>query len=150
MALDPSHIVAKYYDGLLRGDLAAVLGCFAEGIELHLHVSPEVLAFAGSTSGLAAAEERYRSSFRDWDCERAEAVTIHGDDGVVDVDCRSAYRHKASGSLLEGRLRNRFVIVGGLIQRLDEWLDEAALEAFVEMARATMTARLRNHAATIH
>lgn len=151
MVDDPEQLIMTYYAALARGDANAVLACFADDIELCIHISPEVLPFGGVSVGLKAAEERLRLSFKDWECEKAEAVIVRGGGDLhVAADCSFAFRHKASGALLEGRLHNRFVIETGKIRRMDEWMDDAAVQAFVAIAEATSRLRLRNHDATIH
>lgn len=150
MVDDPEHLITTYYAALARGDVEAVLACFADDIELRIHISPDILPFGGVSVGRQAAEERLRQSVRDWECEKAEAVISGGSDRRIRADCSFAFRHKASGALLEGRLHNLFVVEGGKIRAMDEWLDETAVRAFVAIAATTSQARLRNHDATIH
>lgn len=150
MVDDPEHLITTYYAALARGDVEAVLACFADDIELRIHISTDILPFGGVSVGREAAEERLRQSLRDWDCERAEMTVIDTDGPRTRATLAFALLHKASGCRLESKLHNQFVIADGKITSIDQWLDDDAVNAFVALAKEISEARLRNHDATIH
>lgn len=150
MVDDPEQLITRYYAALARGDVEAVMECFADDIELRIHISPTVLPFGGSSVGKAAAEERLRHSLRDWECESAEMALIGADDARLRARLTFALRHKASGCRLESKFENLFAISNGKIASIDQWLDDDTVNAFVALAKEISEARLRNHDATIH
>lgn len=150
MADDADQLLRTYYAALARGDVEAVVACFADDIELRIHISPSVLPFGGASAGRAAAEERLRQSLRDWECEKAEATILGSDRAGTRAILAFTLRHKASGCRLESKLHNLFVTADGKISSIDQWLDDEAVEAFVALAQEISEARLRNHDATLH
>jgi ketosteroid isomerase-like protein len=129
----PLEVVAQFNTVWEAGDIEGALAYVADDAEYELHISDEVLPFAGKTVGRAAIEATLRRIRADWEYILYRPLALAEDGNVVRFQVEFMYRHRASGEVLSGRFRLVMRVEDGLIKRADEYHDRAKVEAFMRL-----------------
>ncbi len=129
----PADVVRRFNKAWTAGDIEGALRFIAEHSVYALHISGELLPFAGETVGranIAAALHRMRA---DYEYVLYRPLDLVADGDTVRHQVEFMYRHRASGEVLTGRFRLIMRVENGLLVRTDEYHDRAKVEAFVRL-----------------
>ena len=63
-------------------------------------------------------------------------ATATGDGSKATGEVRYRYRQKATGDIIDSRMRHQWTVEAGKARRLDEWHDVAAVTAFLNRVAA--------------
>lgn len=137
MKCDPATIVEAFYQAWLVRDVDTAMAYCHDDVMLALHVSAQVLPFAGTTIGKGRFDERMRLVFRDWHFDKALHTILGVDGTTVRSTCVFTVRHIPTGEILEGRMRHVIEVVDGRIRQVDEYHDAPMVEAFMRLATAS-------------
>lgn len=125
-----NEIVAAVYEAWRTGDFEGVRSRLDEGVEHTVHFSPAVNRFGGTTRGRAATEERLAAIGAEYEILAFDngPILVNGDEAATRV--RMRYRHRKTGEVLEAVSGHFLVLANGRIVSLDEYHDDAPIEAF--------------------
>lgn len=106
-----------------------------EDVVYSLYLPREMVPFGGEARGKAAWRDVLHTMLEQYDYLRydPDIVGVNGD--VVRVQTQFRFRHRRTGEILEGTMRTVFTTGNGLVLRVDEYLDEALVAAFVQLTR---------------
>ncbi len=133
VASGPADVVRAFTRFWTAGDIDSALLLVAEHSVYALHISGDLLPFAGETIGrdnIAVALHRMRADY-EYVLYRPLDLVVNGD--TVRYQVEFMYRHLASGELLSGRFRMIMRVENGLLVRTDEYHDRAKVEAFLRL-----------------
>ncbi len=114
-------------------DIDASVRLIAEDAVYVLHISNEVLPFAGETVGKANIEAALRLIRKQFEYLLFRPYNFVADGDKVRLRVEHIYRHRASGELLSGNFRLVFEVRDGLIVKCNEYHDRAMVEAFMRL-----------------
>ena len=129
----PADVVRAFTRFWAPGDIEGALQFIAEHSVYVLHISGDLLPFAGETVGrdnIAVALHRMRADY-EYLLYRPLDLIVDGDNVRYQVEFM--YRHRASGEVLSGRFRLIMRVENGLLIRTDEYHDRAKVEAFMRL-----------------
>jgi ketosteroid isomerase-like protein len=133
VASGPTDVVRRFNEVWASGDIEGALQLVAEHSVYALHISGDLLPFAGETIGrdnIAVALHRMRADY-EYLLYRPLDLVVDGDNVRYQVEFM--YRHRASGEVLSGRFRMIMRVENGLLVRTDEYHDRAKVEAFLRL-----------------
>lgn len=133
VASGPAEVVRRFNEVWASGDIEGALQFVAEHSVYALHISGDLLPFAGETIGrdsIAVALHRMRADY-EYLLYRPLDLVVDGDNVRYQVEFM--YRHRASGEVLSGRFRMIMRVENGLLVRTDEYHDRAKVEAFLRL-----------------
>ena len=131
--LSPTEVVPAYNSAWAAGDIAAALAYLAEDAVYDLHVSRELLPAGGQTSGRDNIGMMLRKARADFEFILYRPLKLAAAGDTVRFQVEFMFRHRASGEVLSGRLRQVIKVKDGLITRIDEFHDRAKVEAFLRL-----------------
>ncbi len=134
----PEAIVEAFYQAMQADDPAMQLAYFADDALFLEHLPAGAIPYAGRTLDKAGMAERLAFMYATWELLRAAPLNFLVEGELVTCQMEFVFRFKATGNLLEGRVRHLFRVVDGRIVRLDEYMDAALLDAFMRMNAAAM------------
>lgn len=114
-------------------DPAGSMKACAPDIIYTLNVSPDVLQLGGEIVGWEAVNARMcgiRDVF-DYLVYIPRIMTV--EDNVVRANIEIILRHKPSGELLTGYIRNVLTARDGMVARVDEYVDAPLIETFMRL-----------------
>ena len=129
----PAEVVRRFNEVWAPGDIEGALRFIAEHCVYTLHISGDLLPFAGETAGrddIAVALRRMRADY-EYLLYRPLDLVTNGEEVRHQVEFM--YRHRASGEELSGRFRMIMRVENGLLVRADEYHDRAKVEAFMRL-----------------
>lgn len=130
-----------------RAVVASLLACWsAQDVEMtlahcdddmiySLYVSEQTVPFGGEARGKEACRQVLHMMLEQFDYLRYEPEIVGVTDDVVRVQIRFRFHHRRTGENLDGSMRTRFTVNGGLVQRVDEFVDEALVAAFMRLTQ---------------
>ena len=120
------HRLQEQYRALARGDYPAVLGHFADDVELEV-VGPPDVPFVGRWQGLDQVRDALQKNFAMVEDQRPElqALTAQGD--TVVVVARERGRLRATGREYDLHWVQLFTYRDGKVVRMREIFDSAAM-----------------------
>jgi ketosteroid isomerase-like protein len=126
-------VVEALYASWAVKDLDSVLACCTDDIVFAMHVSTQIMPFAGETRGKADIVPRLQMILDGFDFLSYRPVHICEDGDAFHAQVLYHFRHKATGHEIEGTMRHTGRLEGDKIARLDEFHDTPRLHAFFEM-----------------
>jgi ketosteroid isomerase-like protein len=123
-------IVEALYASWAVKDLDSVLACCADDIVFAIHVSTDIMPFAGETRGKADIAPRLQMILDGFHFLAYRPLHICEDDDQFHAQVLYHFRHKVTGHEIEGTMRHVGRIEGDKVVRLDEFHDTARLQAF--------------------
>ena len=129
----PPEVVAGFNRAWGAGDIEAAMACVADDGVFRLRLPNDMTA--QGREAIAAALQGAREDFEPI-LYRPFSLVTAGD--IVRFQVEFMYRHRASGEVLNGRLRMVMRVEDGAIVRADEFHDGAKVQAFLRLA-ATMS-----------
>ena len=129
----PPEVVAGFNRAWGAGDIDAAMACVADDGVFRLRLPNDMTA--QGREAIAAALQGAREDFEPI-LYRPFSLVTAGD--IVRFQVEFMYRHRASGEVLNGRLRMVMRVEDGAIVRADEFHDGAKVQAFLRLA-ATMS-----------
>jgi ketosteroid isomerase-like protein len=138
MPTDTLSTVEAIYAAWQARDLPATLALMADDMVFALHVPREVLPIGGETVGKAAVGVALQGLLDTYDFLAYEPgpIAVEGSSATGEVHFR--YRQKATGDVIDSRLRHRWTIEAGKTRRLDEWHDLAVVTAYLTRVAANL------------
>jgi ketosteroid isomerase-like protein len=126
-------VVAGFNRAWGAGDIDAAMACVADDGVFQLRLPNDMTAYG--REAIAAALRGARVDFEPI-LYRPLSLVTEGD--TVRFQVEFMYRHRASGEILNGRLRMVMRVEDGAIVRADEFHDGAKVQAYLRLA-ATMS-----------
>ena len=129
---EPTRVVLELMlQAWARQDFDEAAAWFADNAVYVLHLPTAVVATGGENRGRAAARRAFLSQPQIWRHCAFEPVLRPTDGDTVRATVRFAYLHVPSGEVLEGRKQLCATVALRRVQRLEEFHDEALVEAFL-------------------
>lgn len=132
MADDPKSVVESAYAAWHARDLPNLLALLSDDMVFALHIPAEVIPIGGETRGKAAVGAALQGLLDAYDFLAYEpgALTVVGPQ--VNAEVRFHYRQKATGEVIDSRLRHTWTVNAGKVARLDEWHDLPVVRTFFD------------------
>jgi ketosteroid isomerase-like protein len=138
MPTDTLSVVEAVYAAWQARDLPGAMALMADDMVFALHVPREVLPIGGETVGKVAVGAALRGLLDAYDFLAYEPGPIAVEGSSATAQVHFIYRQKATGDVIDSRLRHRWSIEAGRARRLDEWHDLAAVTAFLTRVAANL------------
>ena len=129
----PVEVVNQFNAAWAANDIDKAIACVAADAVYALHISGDVLAHGGVTTGREAITAVLCQVRVDFDYILYRPFSRVADGDIVRFQVEFMYRHRASGEVLSGRFRMVMQVKDGLIVRADEYHDRAKVEAFLRL-----------------
>src|SRR5690242_2534676 len=132
MATDTRAVVDGIYGAWKARDLAGTLALMADDVVFALHIPADVAPFGGETRGKTAVASTLQGLLDAYEFIAYDPgpVTVDGSKAADEIQFR--YRCKASGEIIDSRMRHQWIVEGGKARRLDEWHDLPKVRAFFD------------------
>jgi ketosteroid isomerase-like protein len=142
MAADPAEaadVVRGLWKAWQARDKAATLRFIADDVVYALFVPEEVLPFGGETVGKMAASDRLQTILDQFDTLQYGGRVTRTEGGTVYGKVGFQFRHKLTGEVIEGVMRQVIEVRDGLIVKLSEYHDVELIRAFMRLVSHTAT-----------
>jgi ketosteroid isomerase-like protein len=116
------------------GDVDQLITTCSDDIVYQLYICPSASPFGGASRGKDAVKSAFFDVLAIFDCLQFRPVVLDVRDGVARVQTQFVYLHRASGERLSGSMRLVCTIRDDLICRMDEYHDDAMVQAFMRLA----------------
>ena len=133
--MDPRSVVEAAIARWATQDVESSFVYVAEDVVYVLHIAEDLTAFAGVTEGKEAMKAAFYKMIEEYDYLKWEPVIMGVAGDLVRVQTQFRFRHRRTGTDLEGSMRTNFTIRDGLIVRCEEHVDRGHVEAFMRLAR---------------
>lgn len=133
MRSDPEGILEAGLKAYSLGDLPAAAAYFAEDAVYAIYVDKDILPFAGEVVGRAAILKVWQGLLSPFELVRHAPRIISCADDIVRSQVDFAFRHRASGEVIDGVLRIVAQVTNGQIVRYREYHDQDRLRAFMRL-----------------
>jgi ketosteroid isomerase-like protein len=132
--VDAAELVRATWSAYAAGDRAAMLEFFAQDVAFAVFIPQEVLPFGGGeTFGKGALSDRLQTVGDQFYILRYEG-SISGVSGdCVRGQIAYCFKHKSTGEVIEGVMRQVFDLKDGKIVRLHEFHDVERIRAFMRL-----------------
>ena len=133
---DSKILIAAFFDALQRSDLDTAMESWALDSRYVLHLSQELLPFAGPTDGRENIRRQFKRMQEDWEYLLFRPGLVRNDPEDPSIlHCRHEflYRHRASGEDIAGRCRFVWRVENGMIVSCEEFHDRGRMEAFLRL-----------------
>jgi ketosteroid isomerase-like protein len=131
--MSPEETVETFLIRWAADPAGAMADMVARDIVYTLNVSPDAIQIGGETVGWDAVNAKMmaiRDVF-DYLVFKPRIYGVRGD--KVRSRIELIFRHKLSGELLTGQMRNEIIVRDGMIARVDEYVDAPLIESFMRM-----------------
>ncbi len=135
IVMDGLDVVASLLACWRAQDVEETLRHCSDDVVYSLNISEETVPFGGEANGKAACRQVLKMMLEQYDYLRYEPSIVGLSGMVVRVQTSFRFRHRLSGEILEGSMRTVFTTANGLVIRVDEYLDEALVAAFIQLTR---------------
>jgi ketosteroid isomerase-like protein len=132
--MDDRGLIETFLKFLVAGDVEQVVALLADDVVYQLFASQTALPYGGEWRGTDAVRNVLFDMLAMFDCIEFEPTILYVTDSRARCQIRYVYRHRASGEWLSGTARLVCRIKDGSIARLDEFHDDALLQAFARLA----------------
>lgn len=134
MVDDPrADLVRKYWRNWAARDKAASMKLLGGDFFYGLYVPEEVLPFGGETRGRAAVSDRLQMILNQFDTLLYEGTITKIVDDTIHGRVTYSFRHKATGEVIDGHLRQEVEVRDGLIVSWREYTDTEKVRAFMRL-----------------
>jgi ketosteroid isomerase-like protein len=127
-------LIERFLKYWVAGDVEQVVSLLSDDVVYQLFISQTALPYGGEWRGPDAVKDVFFDMLATFDCIEFEPTILYVTDGRARCQSRYVYRHRASGEWLTGTSRLVVRIRDGAIERLDEFHDDALLQAFARLA----------------
>lgn len=134
--LNSQLVVEEFLDAWISGDISATVALLAPDATYSLHVSEDLLPFAGVSTGRESIRARLTAMREAWDYEMFEPGPVRvdpNDETVVRCSVSFMFRYRATGDRLRGRFRTVWHVQDGLVESCEEYHDRPRVEAFLRL-----------------
>jgi ketosteroid isomerase-like protein len=133
----PEFIVRAYLTAWMSHDPEQALSYLSDDVVWRMYLDTDVVTFGGETIGVEAMRQRMYELRHQFELLSFlfENISLVGQTARVMI--YADYRHKATGRVLDLKIRAVFTVVGKQIVRCDEYHDEPRIRAFMELVRST-------------
>ena len=135
------EVVAASLEAWARRDLEQSLSYMDDDVVFTFNAGEGQLLLAGASRGKDEVRRRLQEILDLFDFQALVLESLRDDGETVRTSMLFYYRHKASGLNVEGRYRQVVRVESGLIVRVDEYHDAAAVDAFLRLAAETAAKR---------
>ena len=126
----PIEIVQSMYGEFARGDVAALMARFHPEARLIVH-APDTIPYGGTRQGLQEIERWFGELGSTVSIEQLEAETMISSGDEVAVRGIEGGRSTATGRRYQSGFVHFWKIRDGLVVRLDDFIDSAAVSAAI-------------------
>jgi uncharacterized protein len=127
---EPIEIVQSMYGEFARGDVAALMARFHPEARLIVH-APDTIPYGGTRQGLGEIERWFGELGSTVTIEQLEAETMVSSGDEVAVRGIEGGRATATGRRYQSGFVHFWKIRDGLVVRLDDFIDSAAVAAAI-------------------
>ena len=127
---EPIEIVQSLYADFARGDVAAIVARFHPEAQLVVH-APSFIPYGGTRNGLEAIERWFGELASTVAIEQLEGETMVASGDQVAVRGIEAGRSLATGRRYQSGFVHFWKIRDGRVERLDDFVDSAAVSAAI-------------------
>ena len=132
MATDTRAIVEALYGAWRARDLPSMLTLMADDIVFALHIPADVVPIGGETKGKVAVAAALQGLLDAYEFVAYDPSPVDIDGSKATAEVQFRYRCKATGEIIDSRMRHQWVVDGGKAERLDEWHDLPKVRAFFD------------------
>jgi|LNFM01.1.fsa_nt_gb ketosteroid isomerase-like protein len=136
MRSDPEGILEAAFQAYAMGDLPTAAAYFAEDAVYAIYIDKDILPFAGEVIGRSAILKVWQDLILPFELAHYAPRIISFDDDIVRCQVEFAFRHRASGEVIDGVLRIVAQVANGQIVRYREYHDQERLRAFMRLVAA--------------
>lgn len=136
--MDSRSVVASFFARWSAQDVELAVDLAHPDVAYTFHVAAEAAPFSGVHHGPEACREMAYAILAEFDYLKYEPIILGADGDIVRAQVEFKYRHRRTGSTIEGTRRLVFEIRDGLIYRLDSFDDARRFEAFMRLTRHRM------------
>ena len=133
MRSDPEGILEAGLTAHSLGDLPAAAAFFAEDAVYAIYVDKDILPFAGEVVGISPILRLWQDLLVPFELVQHAPRNIACDEDIVRCQVNFAFRHRASGEVIDGILRIVAQVQDGQIVRYREYHDQERLRAFMRL-----------------
>lgn len=133
MRSDPEGILEAGLKAYSLGDLHATIAFFSEDAIYAIYIDREILPFAGEVVGRSAILQIWQDMLLPFELVRHVPRILSCEDDIVRCQVEFAFRHRASGEVIDGVLRIVAQVIDGQIVRYREYHDQERLRAFMRL-----------------
>lgn len=131
MLSEPQGILEAVITAFSLEDIESTAAYFAEDADFVIVTTPEIVL-----TGRAAITRRLQTVVADFYVETFAARTILPADDGLRTQILFAFRHRATGQVIDGIMRVTATVRDGRIVRWREYQDAERVEAFMRLVRA--------------
>lgn len=130
---NPASILQALWTAWRYRDKAGILELMSDDVVYAIYVPNHVLPFAGETAGKPAMADRLQSMIEQFEClEFTGAIgRVDGDTARGQVSYR--FRHRITGQVSDGTMRQVILVRDGLIAELRTYKDAERVRAFMQL-----------------
>ena len=133
MTNDIASIVERFWSAWHVQDKVAAMRCFADNIEMGIHIPQETLPFGGITVGKPSISDRMQTVIDQFETLQYEGTMVAVAGATVRGQVAYCFRHRMTGEVIEGVARHVVEVEDGLIVRLHEYHDAERIKAFMRL-----------------
>ena len=140
MRSDPEGILEAGLKAYSLGDLLAAAAYFAEDAVYAIYVDKGILPVAGEVVGRSPILRLWQDLLVPFELVQNVPRNISCDEDIVRCQVNFAFRHRASGEVIDGIMRIVAQVKDGQIVRYREYHDQDRLRAFMRLVDGDGTA----------
>jgi ketosteroid isomerase-like protein len=129
----------RVVEGIIKAwstqDVETALSYASDDFVYALHVSEEMVPFAGTSEGKEAVCDTLHTMLEIFDYLKFDQNVIGVSGEIVRVQTQFKLHHRRTGENPEGSIRTIFTVRNGLAIRCDEYLDQHLIETFMRLVR---------------
>lgn len=133
MRSDPEGILEAGLKAYSLGDLPAAAAYFAEDAVYAIYIDKAILPFGGEVVGRSPMLRLWQDLLVPFELVHHAPRNISCDEDIVRCQVNFAFRHRASGEVIDGVLRIVAQVKDGQIVRYREYHDQDRLRAFMRL-----------------
>jgi len=137
--MDSREVVASFFAYWSVQDLDMAVAHSHPDLIYTIHNGRDASPLAGVYRGPERCRDLGYAMLAEFDYLSYEPTIVSAEEAIVRAQVQFRYRHRATGSIIEGTRRLVFEIRDDLIYRLDSYEDTQRFEAFMRLARETPT-----------
>jgi len=138
---DTKAVVELAYAAWKARDLPRIVELLSDDMVFALHIPAEVMPLGGETHGRAAVAAALQGLMDTYDFLAYDVGPVAVDGATATCENHFRYRHKKTGDVIDGRLRDRWQVASGKVVRLDEWHDVPAVKAYFQRVAMSLAAK---------
>jgi ketosteroid isomerase-like protein len=130
---EPAEIARSLWKAWQARDKPATLEFLTEDVVFALFIPQEIVPFGGETTGKGATSDRLQTILDQFDTLAYEGTVTRTEGDTVYGKVAYRFRHKVSGEVIDGTMRQVLLVRNGRIAKLSEHHDVELIRAFMRL-----------------